>query len=80
MNDLISSCSLSGKIERLIEELRQSLTIVTVIRAAQQAARISQRTAAYFHPGRLVEVGETEQIPTHPRPPLTEAFLTRQTG
>ena len=34
----------------------------------QQAARVSQRTA-YFHLGRLVEVGPTGVIFTNPRPP-----------
>ena len=32
----------------------------------QQAARVSQRTA-YFHLGKLIEVGETNQIFTNPR-------------
>ncbi|BBA35897.1 phosphate transporter ATP-binding protein [Methylocaldum marinum] len=69
----------AGKIESLIEELRQQLTIVTVTHSVQQAARVSQRTA-YFHFGRLIEVGETDQVLTHPRHPLTEAYLTGRIG
>ena len=38
----------------------------------QQAPRVSQRTA-YFHLGRLIEVGETNHIFTNPRHKLTES-------
>jgi phosphate transport system ATP-binding protein len=48
----------TAKIEQLIDELRNLYTIVIVTHSMQQAARVSQRTA-YFHLGKLVEVGET---------------------
>ena len=55
----------TARIEELIHELSTEFTIVIVTHSMQQAARVSQRTA-YFHLGKLVEVGETEQIsPNH---------------
>ena len=48
-------------IEELIDELRANYTIAIVTHSMQQAARVSQRTA-YFHLGKLIEVGETTQI------------------
>lgn len=66
-------------IEQLIDELREQLTIVIVTHSMQQAARISDRTA-YFHMGRLIEVGPTDLIFTNPRHPLTEAYITGRFG
>jgi phosphate transport system ATP-binding protein len=45
----------------------------------QQAARVSDRTA-YFHLGKLVEVGETKQIFTRPVHRLTEDYITGRFG
>ena len=45
----------------------------------QQAARVSERTA-YFHLGKLIEVGETKQIFTMPRHELTENYITGRFG
>ena len=45
----------------------------------QQAARVSQRTA-YFHLGRLIEVGETNHVFTNPRHKLTEDYITGRFG
>lgn len=66
-------------IEQLIDELREQLTIVIVTHSMQQAARISDRTA-YFHMGRLIEVGPTDLIFTNPQHPLTEAYITGRFG
>jgi phosphate transport system ATP-binding protein len=66
-------------IEELIDELRASYTIVIVTHSMQQAARVSQRTA-YFHLGKLIEVGETSQIFTNPRHELTENYITGKIG
>lgn len=41
----------------------------------QQAARESQRTA-YFHLGRLIEVGETKELLTRPKDQLKEDYIT----
>ncbi len=66
-------------IEELIDELREKYTIAIVTHSMQQAARISQRTA-YFHLGRLVEMGETEKIFTNPDHKLTENYITGRFG
>ena len=69
----------TAKIEELIAELREQYTIVIVTHSMQQAARVSQRTA-YFHLGRLIEVGETSRIFTNPRHKLTEDYITGRVG
>ena len=69
----------TAKIEELISELRENFTIAIVTHSMQQAARVSNRTA-YFHLGKLVEVGETEQIFTNPRHRLTEDYITGRFG
>jgi phosphate transport system ATP-binding protein len=63
----------------LIDELRQNYTIVIVTHSMQQAARVSQRTA-YFHMGRIVEVGDTSRIFTNPRHDMTENYITGKFG
>ena len=69
----------TARIEELIDELRENYTIVIVTHSMQQAARVSQRTA-YFHLGKLIEVGETDQIFTQPRHKLTEDYITGRFG
>lgn len=66
-------------IEELIDELREKYTIAIVTHSMQQAARISQRTA-YFHLGKLVEMGSTEKIFTNPDHTLTENYITGRFG
>jgi len=69
----------TAKIEELINDLKENFTIVIVTHSMQQAARVSQRTA-YFHMGRLIEVGETDQIFTNPSHDLTEKYITGRFG
>ena len=69
----------TAKIEQLIDDLREHYTIAIVTHSMQQAARVSQRTA-YFHLGRLIEVGDTAQIFTNPRHQLTEDYITGRFG
>jgi len=66
-------------IEELIDELRVNFTIAIVTHSMQQAARVSQRTA-YFHMGKIIEVGNTSQIFTNPRHQLTENYITGKFG
>ena len=66
-------------IEELIDELRENFTIAIVTHSMQQAARVSQRTA-YFHLGKLIEVGSTSQIFTNPSCELTENYITGKFG
>ena len=69
----------TAKIEELIHELSSQFTIVIVTHSMQQAARVSHRTA-YFHLGRLVEVGPTKQIFTSPQHSLTQDYITGRFG
>jgi phosphate transport system ATP-binding protein len=69
----------TARIEDLIDEIRQNYAIVIVTHSMQQAARVSQRTA-YFHLGKLIEVGATEAIFTNPRHKLTEDYITGRFG
>jgi phosphate transport system ATP-binding protein len=69
----------TARIEDLIDELKRNYAIVIVTHSMQQAARVSQRTA-YFHLGRLIEVGETDDIFTNPRHKLTEDYITGRFG
>ena len=69
----------TARIEELIFELRDEFTIVIVTHSMQQAARVSNRTA-YFHLGRLVEVGETSTIFTNPQHELTNSYITGRFG
>jgi len=63
----------------LIDELGKNYTIAIVTHSMQQAARVSDRTA-YFHLGRLVEVGVTNDIFTNPTHQLTENYITGRFG
>lgn len=69
----------TARIEELIDELRQNYAIAIVTHSMQQAARVSQRTA-YFHLGKLVEVGTTNHIFTNPSHELTENYITGRFG
>ena len=69
----------TARIEDLIDELKQNYAIAIVTHSMQQAARVSQRTA-YFHLGKLIEVGDTDEIFTNPRHKLTEDYITGRFG
>ncbi|GAB4296094.1 MAG: phosphate ABC transporter ATP-binding protein PstB [Roseovarius sp.] len=69
----------TAKVEDLVQELSQSVTIVIVTHNMQQAARISHRTA-FMYMGELFEFAETDQIFTNPRHPRTEAYITGRYG
>jgi phosphate transport system ATP-binding protein len=67
------------KIEELIEQLKQRVTIVIVTHNMQQAARVADRTA-FMLAGELVEVGPTNEIFTNPGDPRTEEYVTGKFG
>ena len=69
----------TARIEELIAELRETFTIAIVTHSMQQAARVSQ-TTAFFHLGRVIEVGETAQIFTNPRDTKTRDYITGRFG
>lgn len=69
----------TAKVEELIDELRENFTIVIVTHNMQQAARVSQRTA-FFHLGKLLEYGDTDQIFTNPKTERTRDYITGRFG
>ncbi len=69
----------TARIEELIDELKEKFTIVIVTHSMQQAARVSQKTA-FFHLGKLVEFGDTDQIFTNPHNQQTQDYITGRYG
>ena len=69
----------TAHVEELIEELRSSFTIVIVTHNMQQAARVSQGTA-FFHLGKLIEFGRTDEMFTRPREKMTQDYITGRFG
>lgn len=67
------------KIENLINELKESYTIVIVTHNMEQAARVSDKTA-FFLDGEVVEVGPTDQLFTNPKQQETEDYITGKFG
>ena len=69
----------TAKIEELIHELKERVTIVIVTHNMQQAARVSDFTA-FFYLGELVEFGETGTLFTAPERRQTEDYITGRFG
>jgi len=69
----------TGKIESLMEELKDNYTQVIVTHNMQQAARISDCTA-FFLLGELIEVGKTKKIFEMPAMKSTEDYITGRFG
>lgn len=69
----------TATIEELMDELKQNYTIVIVTHSMQQAARVSERTA-FFHLGKLIEQGDTDQIFTNPQDTKTQDYITGRFG
>jgi phosphate transport system ATP-binding protein len=67
------------RVEELIYELRDQVTIIIVTHNMQQAARISDRTA-FMLSGELIEIGATSAIFTTPNDSRTEAYITGRFG
>jgi phosphate transport system ATP-binding protein len=69
----------TARIEELIIELKQDVTIVLVTHNIAQAARISDLTA-FLYLGELVEFGPSEKLFTVPADKRTEEYLTGKFG
>jgi len=69
----------TARIEELIDELRSQYCIVIVTHSMAQAARVSQKTA-FFHMGKLVEAGRTDEMFTNPRDSRTQDYITGRFG
>lgn len=69
----------TATIEQLIEDLKESFTIVIVTHSMQQARRVSDYTA-FFHLGNIIEYGTTEQIFTNPNNEKTREYIAGRFG
>jgi phosphate transport system ATP-binding protein len=69
----------TANVEELIDELRANFTIAIVTHNMQQAARVSQKTA-FFHLGKLIEFGPTDEMFTKPREQMTQDYITGRFG
>jgi phosphate transport system ATP-binding protein len=67
------------RIEELLYELKNELTVVIVTHNLQQAARVSDHTA-FFYLGELIEADATDRMFTSPREARTEAYITGRFG
>jgi phosphate transport system ATP-binding protein len=79
----------TGRIEELMLELKEHLSIVIVTHNMQQAARVSDRTAFFTvdlranetqRVGKLVEYAPTDKIFTTPDDERTEQYVTGKFG
>ena len=69
----------TGKIEQLVEELKEEYTIAIVTHNMQQASRISDYTA-FMYLGELIEFGDTKMIFENPKKKMTEDYITGRYG
>jgi phosphate transport system ATP-binding protein len=69
----------SSKIEELVHELKEHLTIIIVTHNLQQAARVSERTA-FMYLGELIEYDKTKDIFKNPQKELTERYISGRFG
>ena len=69
----------TARIEELIAELGDRVTIIIVTHNMQQAARVSDFTA-FMYLGEVVEFDRTEKIFTNPSRRMTEEYITGRFG
>jgi phosphate transport system ATP-binding protein len=69
----------TARIEELLQQLKRQFTIVIVTHSMQQAQRVSDKTG-FFHLGRLVEYGTTEQIFNAPLIQQTKDYIAGRYG
>jgi phosphate transport system ATP-binding protein len=67
------------KIEDILRELKEQMTIVLVTNLVQQARRLADRTA-FLSDSQLIEVDVTEQLFTRPVHRLTERYVNGDFG
>ncbi|TVQ64912.1 MAG: phosphate ABC transporter ATP-binding protein [Phycisphaerales bacterium] len=67
------------RIEELIHQLKDDVTIIIVTHNMQQAARVSDYTA-FFYEGNLIEVSDTNTMFTNPREKRTNDYITGRFG
>ncbi len=67
------------RVEELVTELKEAVTIVIVTHNTSQAGRVADYTA-FLYLGELIEFGPTEELFTAPKDPRTEEYLTGKFG
>jgi len=69
----------TSKIEELIDDLRERVTILIVTHNMQQAARVSDYTA-FMYLGEMIEYDRTAKVFQNPGKPLTEQYISGRFG
>jgi phosphate transport system ATP-binding protein len=69
----------TARIEELIAELRDQVTVIIVTHNMQQAARVSDYTA-FMYIGELIEFDNTSKLFTNPSQKATEDYITGRYG
>jgi phosphate transport system ATP-binding protein len=69
----------TARIEELVAELKERVTIIIVTHNMQQAARVSDYTA-FMYLGEVVEFNNTDTIFTNPAKKQTEDYITGRYG
>ncbi len=69
----------TSRIEELIDELKEQVTIIIVTHNLQQASRVSDYTA-FMYLGELIEVDRTQKMFENPSSKLTNEYITGDFG
>ncbi len=69
----------TARIEEMVLQLKEKITILMVTHNMEQAARVSDVTA-FMYLGELIEAAPTEEIFERPKKDLTEKYLTGRFG
>lgn len=67
------------RIEELVQELKERVSIIMVTHNMQQAGRVSDYTA-FMYLGELIEFDDTNKLFTNPKQKLTEEYITGHFG
>jgi phosphate transport system ATP-binding protein len=67
------------EIERLLEKLKENVTVIIVTHNISQASRIADYVA-FIYLGELIEYGKAEKIFTSPENKITEEYLSGKFG
>ncbi len=69
----------TARVEELMDQLRRDHAIVVVTHSMMEARRVADRVA-FFHLGKLVEIGPTDQVFLSPRTELCRRFVEGKIG
>ena len=69
----------TARVEELMDQLRHDHAIVVVTHSMMEARRVADRVA-FFHLGRIVEIGPTEEIFLRPKTDLCRRFIEGKMG